>query len=76
MAHHAVGLLDGDAELIPSNVGLLPVGQVDVGGVEDVSDVVLAHRHLRGVEVDDVLVVAFRLAQSLVVVDVFHVRQA
>ena len=75
MANHAVGLLDGDAELVPCHFRGGAVCQGYVGGVENVGNVVLANEHLSGVKLNDILVVAFRLVQRVVFVDVFHIGQ-
>ena len=75
VADDFVGQTDGDAELIPSHATDLSVGQRDVGRLKDVGDMVVAHHHLGGVEVDDILVVALTLVQGVVVVDVFGVGQ-
>ena len=68
-----VRLSDRDAELVPSDAAYLSVGQRDTARLEDVGNVVLAHDHLGWVKVDLVLVVAFRLAQGVVAVDVFGI---
>ena len=73
VADDLVGLPDGDAELVPGAAADGVVGQRDVFGMEDVGDVVFTDDHLVRVDVDDVLVVALRFAQGVVVVDVFGV---
>ena len=53
----------------------MSVGQCHATRLEDVGDVVLTDDHLGGVEVDFILVVALRLAQGVVAIDVFGVGQ-
>ena len=74
VADDLVGLSHRDAELIPGAAAHGAVGQ-GRRGMEDVSDMVLADDHLGRVEFDDILVVALRLAQGVVAVDVFGVGQ-
>ena len=76
VANDFVGLLHWDAELVPSGLRCLSVGQRDIVGTENVGHVVASHDHLGGVEVDDVLVITLRLTQGVVIVDVFHIGQS
>ena len=75
VADDPVRLLDGDAELVPSGGAEGAVRQRDLGGLMDVGNVVVAHYHLGGVEVDDILVITLGFAQGVVAVDVFGIGQ-
>ena len=74
-ANDFIGLLDGNPELIPGDAADLSVGQRNAARLEDVSDVVLANNHLGGVKVNLILVVAFRFAKGVVIVDVLGIGQ-
>ena len=73
--HDFVGVVDRNTELIPLGRRPFAIGQHVRVTLIDIVDVVLAHHHLVGRQVNHILVVTLVLAQGVIVVHILHVRE-